>query len=253
MRDHHDDAAAGARAQDRLRQRLLALGVEVGVRLVEHERGTDRGRARAQARRAAAAQPRARSRPRRSGCRSRPARRRIRSCTLAAFAACDDRLGVGLGLEAGDILSDGAGEQLHVLRQIADMLAERFRIPLLEGGAVEAYLAAHRRPDADEQPGERRLARGARPDDAEPVAGLEREGDVLHDEALDARRRRAHALDREGGARPRQRHRRFPRRERRQAARSDASSSGVRRRSRANWRSRARPARARARSGSSSR
>jgi uncharacterized protein YuzE len=66
-------------------------------------------------------------------------------------------------------------------RQIADVLAERFRIPLLEGGAVEAYLAAHRRPDADEQPGERRLARGARPNDAEPVAGLERKGDERND------------------------------------------------------------------------
>src|SRR5215207_5647339 len=215
VRDHHDDAAAGARAQDRLGQRLLSLGVEVGVRLVKHEQER-------------VAVERARKRdalplPRRERGPALPdlgvvAVRETQNKVVhvGGLRRLEDRLGVGLRLEAGDVLGHGAGEQLHVLRQIADVLAERFRIPLLEGGAVEAYLAAHRRPDADEEPGERRLARGARPNDAEPVAGLERKGDVLHDEALDARRCRAHALDRKGGARPRQRHRGVPRRERRQ-------------------------------------
>ena len=37
MRDHDDDAAAPAHAKYRLRQRRLAVGVEVRVGLVEHD------------------------------------------------------------------------------------------------------------------------------------------------------------------------------------------------------------------------
>ena len=60
-------------------------------------------------------------------------------------------------------------------------LAESVRLPLVEGGAVEADLAAQGRPDADEGAGERRLARGAGADQAEALAGLQLEGDALDD------------------------------------------------------------------------
>ena len=95
---------------------------------------------------------------------------------------------VGLGIEAADVLRDGAGEQLDVLRQVADMAAEHVGRPLVERGAVEPHLAADRLPDADQRADQRRLAGAARADDAEAVAGLEREGDVLHDQPLVAGR-----------------------------------------------------------------
>ena len=59
-----------------------------------------------------------------------------------------------LRLEAGDVLGDGAGEELNVLRQVADMFSERLRRPLTECRPVEAHLASESWPDADEEPGE---------------------------------------------------------------------------------------------------
>ena len=61
------------------------------------------------------------------------------------------RSGVGVFLEARDVLRDGAGEQFDVLRQIADVPAERVGRPLVERRAVEADLAARRPPDADQR------------------------------------------------------------------------------------------------------
>ena len=83
-----------------------------------------------------------------------------------------------------------AGQQLDVLRQIADVTAKRIRRPLIERGAVEAHVAAHRLPDADEQPRQRRFAGAAGADDAEPLPGLELEGDILDDNLWHAGRRR---------------------------------------------------------------
>ena len=37
MRHHDDDAAALAHAEDCLRERLVAVGVEIGIGLVEHD------------------------------------------------------------------------------------------------------------------------------------------------------------------------------------------------------------------------
>ena len=37
MRDDHHDGAALARAADRAGQRLVAFGIEIGIRLVEHD------------------------------------------------------------------------------------------------------------------------------------------------------------------------------------------------------------------------
>ncbi|MNN80808.1 hypothetical protein D3C81_1975700 [compost metagenome] len=60
--------------------------------------------------------------------------------------------------EAGDVLGDGALEQLHILRQVAQPGAEFFLVPLEHVGAVQAYLAGLGRPDADQQAGKGRLA-----------------------------------------------------------------------------------------------
>ena len=77
------------------------------------------------------------------------------------------------------------------------MAAARLIAPLLERGAVEPHLAARRLPHPDERAGERGLARCARPDDADRLAGFEREGHVLDHQPLLARGRDADALDRE--------------------------------------------------------
>ena len=102
-----------------------------------------------------------------------------------------------LGIEPADVLRDRAREQFDILRQIADMAAEHVGRPLIERRAVEPHLAADRLPDADQRAHQRRLARSARPDHAEAVAGLERESDVLDDDPLIARRHDADALDRQ--------------------------------------------------------
>ena len=71
----------------------------------------------------------------------------------------DDVLRLGVRLEARDVLGNGAFEQLHVLGQVADVAAERIRLPLVEGRPVEADLAAQGRPHADEGAGEVDLPR----------------------------------------------------------------------------------------------
>src|SRR5690606_22666901 len=83
--------------------------------------------------------------------------------------------GVGLLLHPADVLRDGAVEKRYVLRQIADIPADRQRVVLGERRAVEQDLAARERPHPDQTADERRLAGGARPDDAKAGARLKRE------------------------------------------------------------------------------
>ena len=80
------------------------------------------------------------------------------SWTSAALAAARTVGGIRVHLEARDVLRHGAGEQLHVLRQVTHMSAEILRQPLLDRCAVEADLAAPGGPDADQHAGKRRLA-----------------------------------------------------------------------------------------------
>ena len=49
----------------------------------------------------------------------------IRSCTPAAFAAAMIVFGARIRREPRNVLGDRSGQQLDILRQIADMLAER--------------------------------------------------------------------------------------------------------------------------------
>ena len=126
MGDDDGDAAAPADRQDRLGQRRVALGVEVGVGLVEDDEervaieragqrdalalaGGERGAALADLRRVAVGE--------------------VKDEVMDArrLRRLDDLLRLRVRVETGDVLGDRAGEELDVLRQVADVLAERCR------------------------------------------------------------------------------------------------------------------------------
>lgn len=110
----------------------------------------------------------------------------------------DDRLGVRILLEAGDVGGDGAGEQFHVLGQVADVPAERLA-PLVDRGPVEAHGSRHGRPDTDERAQEGRLSRGAGADDAEPLPRPQGKGHVAHARPALPRRGDRQLLDDQAG------------------------------------------------------
>ena len=75
-----------------------------------------------------------------------------------------------------------AVERLDILRQEANVPSEGLRRQLIERRAIEPHGAAHRPPHADQRARERRLARRARPDDAQRLARYKREGRAAHGE-----------------------------------------------------------------------
>jgi len=134
--------------------------------------------------RAAPDRPKGQHPARQSGCRSRRGILMIISCTPASLAAAM--------MESAD--ASGSKRQIFwrrslrtVRRPAADSRcdAEHVARPLVEGCAVEPHpclgTAARRRPSARHQRG---LARPARPRSRRAVAGLQREGDILHDDLL---------------------------------------------------------------------
>ena len=172
---------------DRLGQRLLALGVEVGVRLVQHHQ--ERIAIERPGKRNALALP------------GRQRRAALADLGLVAVRQAQDQL-VHAGrlaaamtssagrvrIEARDVLGDRAGEQLDVLRQVADVLARGLgdptgRAPRRRGEPCRAP-AARRRPAARTSDD---LPEALGPMTPSACAGLEREADVLHDELLLAR------------------------------------------------------------------
>ena len=60
-------------------------------------------------------------------------------------------------------------------------------VPLRERRAVEPHRAQRRRPDADQQPCQRRFARGAWADHAHHLARVDGDAEVLQDHLLRAR------------------------------------------------------------------
>ena len=82
--------------------------------------------------------------------------------------------GAGRCAQARDVLADRSGEQLDVLRQIADVLAERLAIPARRVEAVETDATRLRPRQTEQQPNQSRLAGRAGADDTEAVAGRER-------------------------------------------------------------------------------
>src|SRR6202051_280692 len=89
-----------------------------------------------------------------------------------------DPLGRSLQIESRDIDSDAALEQFDILRQIADMLAQRVGRPMLERRVVELDLAAKPRPDPNQRPCQRRFARSTRTDDPDSLTTLQPERNV---------------------------------------------------------------------------
>ena len=183
MGDHDDDAAALADALDRGRQRHVAVGVEIGIGLVEHHQeriAVERAR-----------QPDQLPLPGRECCAAvaDPRLETVRQAQDHVFDAgrlcCrEDGLRIGVRVEAADVLGNRAVEQFDVLRQIADVAAERLDVPLLERGLVEPDRAAQRGPGADKGAHQRRLAGRARPDHAQSGTRLQLEGDVLDERLL---------------------------------------------------------------------
>ena len=92
--------------------------------------------------------------------------------------ATTSAFGVDLA-EAGDVLGHGAGEQLDVLRQVADVLAEHVLVPLAVFGAVDSHRAVAQRPHTGQCAGQGRLAAGRGADDRHALSSLEAERDPL--------------------------------------------------------------------------
>ena len=80
------------------------------------------------------------------------------------------------------------------------------RFPLLDGSAVEADVAAKRRPDTHDGTGERRLARSAGSDEAKALAGTELESRGLHDRLLAAGSAHVDVFEHDALLRSRKRH-----------------------------------------------
>ena len=128
MRDQHNGSPARLQSPDRLvnasspAKSRLELGSSNTTSL-------DRHRARGPVPRAAAVRLITPGRRPRSACCSHP------SCAGSSrgnrpAGGRNDFLGIGVVLEPADILRHRAGKQLHILRQVADILAELLRIPL---------------------------------------------------------------------------------------------------------------------------
>ena len=73
-------------------------------------------------------------------------------------------------LQPRDVGRDAAGEQLHVLRQVADGAAECIAVPARDVGAIQAHRAGLRLADAQQQPQQRGLARCTRADHPQALA-----------------------------------------------------------------------------------
>ncbi len=148
VRDDHHRRALLLELDDAFGKRLVAFGVEIRARLVEHDqvglaedgpRQGDPLPVAAGKRRAAFADLGLVS----SG------NRRIMSWTPAMLRRLDD-LGIGPGSEAADVGGDRIGEELDILRQIAEITAERLARPGRNVGAIEPHRARGRPQHADD-------------------------------------------------------------------------------------------------------
>jgi hypothetical protein len=191
MADHHHGSPGGPQGAQGGPQRFFPLGVQAGVGLVQHQQ------ARAAVHRAgqpdalalAAGQPRA------AGTEPRVvALRQAQDHVVGVRPARggDDLFGVGL-VQAGDVFRHRPGEQLHVLRQIADVAPQPLARPLPEFRAVQANLAAARPPAPGDQARQGGFSATARSDDAERLARFERERHPLQQRPVDPRAPRSTA------------------------------------------------------------
>src|SRR6185436_14404264 len=96
--------------------------------------------------------------------------------------------------QACDVVGDRAREQMHILRHVADALAERRTIPTRKIAAVESHRAAVWTEQAEQQSRQRRLAAAARPSDQNAFARRETQCDAL-DECRTTRDRVTNLLE----------------------------------------------------------
>ena len=188
----HRRAAALLVPLHRARERHRPLGVQVGIGLVHHHQHgrAVEGAGRRDALALAAGERRAPCRHLEVVAAGQPQDHLVRA---GALGRIDHVLVPGGGRHAGDVLRHGPLEEHHLLRQVADMLAQR-RAVLVELRAVEAHRAAGRPPDAGERPRQRGLARGRRPRDSRRLARLEPEGCAAHRRRPGAGRRHREPL-----------------------------------------------------------
>ena len=204
MGHHYGDPAAGLDPAQSGRQGLFAIGVEIGIGLVEYneKRIAIKG--------AGQSHPLPLAGRKRFATDAKPGfvavgERHDHIMGAGSLRGRDDRLRIGSALQPGDVLGNRAGEEVRCLRHVADMAAARFGRPLVEARPVKAHFAAHKRPGAGNRPHERRLAGRARPDDAENGSGLQPEADIVDGDPLaTARRADIDALDRQAAGRCRQ-------------------------------------------------
>src|ERR1051326_322427 len=122
VRDYDNDAASAAHPENRLGERFLAGGVQIGARLIEHDQewiAVERPRPRH------ALALAGRKRGALLADRGVVTVRQIEDELVHAggLRRRDDRPGVRFGLEPRNVLGDRPGDQLHVLRQVAHMAA----------------------------------------------------------------------------------------------------------------------------------
>ncbi len=114
--------------------------------------------------------------------------------------------------KACNVFTDGAAEQLDILRQITDIRAQLILAPLINIRAIQPHLAGSRRPDANDQARQCRFAGTAGADDAERIAWLNLKAETLDDRHATAWRRCGDRLQRHMPGRRRQFHAGFARR-----------------------------------------
>ncbi len=150
MRYDDDDAFVVAQDLNGAGQGILAVGIQIGVGLIEHDQkriAEHRPR-----------QPDSLPLPRGQGhaALADPRRIALRKPQDYVMHACDlcrlqDGIGGRLIVEAADVFGNGAVEQSDILRQIADVAAQILVSPLIERGAVEPHDAALGRPDSHQR------------------------------------------------------------------------------------------------------
>ena len=101
----------------------------------------------------------------------------------------------GIVAHPADVGLDGCGEQLHILRQVADALAELARIPVAQVHHVEPDAACGRDDGSDQHARQHGLPGAGISDDGERFSGLQLKADSVEDHLLVRRRHIENALD----------------------------------------------------------
>ena len=198
MRDDDDDTLLLAQRLDRPDQRVLAVGIEIGVWLIEHhqegmaEHGAGKADPFAGRRTGPAPFP--------EPCVIAVGQAQIISCAPATRAASRP-LPMSPSRRTAN-LCDRAVEQRDILGQIANVAPEIVNIPLIDRRAVEAHDARRRRPDRHQRLGQRRFAGGACAGRRKPTPRSELERNLRDDRFLGTGDDDAEDFDRQAAARP---------------------------------------------------